>query len=61
MDHGRYVGVIETYKGKTAIIRFETVAGHLLAQFDDIKLHTDAPAWFFFPISDFYIGNTHEA
>lgn len=39
MKHGTYVGNREHLKGKTAILRFETIPGGLLAQFDDYTIH----------------------
>ena len=36
-DHGTYIGPIKRLQGHTALLRYETTDGGVLAQFDDLK------------------------
>ena len=61
-DHGTYIGPIKRLQGHTALLRYETTDGGVLAQFDDLKRLSGvslalslAHGWHKFEIDDFSI------
>jgi len=59
MTHGTYIGDLDHFKGKTALLRI--FDGAVLAQFDDLELdHHYTHGWTTFPATDWKIDTEND-